>query len=146
MISEKISKDLKKSSWIRLMFEEGEKLTQKYGRENVYDFSLGNPNDNPPQGVLDSIVSVASAQIKGKHGYMSNAGYVDTRENISAYINATKGSKLTANHIIMTVGAAGGLNVTLKTLLDPGDEVIVFSPYFVEYLFYISNHGGKPVV
>ena len=83
MISEKISKDLQKSSWIRLMFEEGEKLAQKYGRENVYDFSLGNPNDSPPKGVLESIVSVAAAQIKGKHGYMNNAGYGDTRESIS---------------------------------------------------------------
>ncbi len=146
MLSKKISNDLKKSSWIRLMFEEGNKLAAKYGRENVYDFSLGNPTDEPPKGVKDAILATATMEAANKHGYMSNAGYARVRQRIADYINDTKGSKLTDNHVIMTCGAAGALNVSLKALLDPGDEVIVFSPYFVEYLFYIENHGGKAVI
>jgi aspartate aminotransferase len=146
MISEKIAQDLGKSSWIRKMFEEGERLSAIYGRENVFDFSLGNPVDEPPLSVKNAILEDAQSVAGGKHGYMNNAGYADSRKKIASYINSTKGSSLTEKHIIMTCGAAGGLNVALKTLLDPGDEVIVFSPYFVEYMFYIGNHGGIPVI
>ena len=146
MLSGKISNDLRKSSFIRKMFEEGNKLAAKYGRQNVFDFSLGNPTDDPPKGVKDAILTIASLETTNKHGYMSNAGYARVRQRIADYINDTKGSNLSANHIIMTCGAAGALNVSLKALLDPGDEVIVFSPYFVEYLFYIDNHGGKAVI
>lgn len=146
MLSQKISNDLKKSSWIRLMFEEGNRLAEMYGRENVYDFSLGNPTDEAPKGVKESILSAAALKTANKHGYMSNSGYADSRQKIADYINDKKGSKLDGNNIIMTCGAAGGLNVALKALLDPGDEVVVFSPYFVEYLFYIDNHGGKAVI
>ncbi len=146
MISQKIEGNLKKSSWIRAMFEEGEKLRKKYGSKNVFDFSIGNPEIEPPRAVLDKIIEAASDKANGKHRYMSNAGYDYTREKLAGYINSTKGSNLTKSHVVMTCGAAGGLNAILKTILNPGDEVIVFSPYFVEYLFYIDNHGGNPVI
>lgn len=146
MISNKIEQALSKSSWIRKMFEEGERLSAIYGRENVFDFSLGNPVDEPPLSVKNAILQDAQSVVRAKHGYMNNAGYADSRNKIASYINKTKGSSLTEKLIVMTCGAAGGLNVALKTLLDPGDEVIVFSPYFVEYMFYIGNHGGVPVI
>lgn len=146
MISSKIADNLKKSSWIRAMFEEGAKLKSKYGSKNVFDFSIGNPEFEPPAAVADSIIKTASDDNPGSHRYMSNAGYDKTRSSIAEYINSTKGSNLDASHVVMTCGAAGGLNVVLKTILNPGDEVIVFSPYFVEYLFYIDNHRGRNVV
>ncbi|HOJ11252.1 MAG TPA: pyridoxal phosphate-dependent aminotransferase [Clostridiales bacterium] len=146
MISEKIAHNLGSSSWIRAMFEEGEKLRKIYGPDKVYDFSIGNPETEPPAGVKKALESIVSGNKTGVHRYMSNAGYPDVREKVAQYINKEKGSSLTADNIIMTCGAAGALNVVLKTILNPGEEVIVFSPYFVEYLFYIDNHGGKPVV
>lgn len=146
MISQKIAADLQNSSWIRAMFEEGEKLAKIYGRENVYDFSLGNPFAEPPQEVLDSLKKYVNGPEKGIHRYMSNAGYPEVREKIARSLQMESGIDLTFEHIIMTVGAAGGLNVVLKALLNPGEEVIVFSPYFVEYNFYADNHGGKTVI
>ena len=146
MIADKISSNLKKSSWIRAMFDEGMKLRAIYGAENVYDFSLGNPETEPPAGVTKTLEEMVTGREPGIHRYMSNAGYESTRKSIADYLNKHKGSNLIPSHVVMTAGAAGALNVVLKTILNPGDEVIVFSPYFVEYLFYIDNHGGKPVV
>ncbi len=146
MISSKIADNLKKSSWIRAMFEEGARLKSKYGIQNVFDFSIGNPEFEPPAAVAETIIKTASEDNSGSHRYMSNAGYEKTRSSMAEYINSTKDSNLTSSHVVMTCGAAGGLNVVLKTILNPGDEVIVFSPYFVEYLFYIDNHGGRTVV
>ncbi len=143
MISDKIKKSLENSSVIRKMFEEGIRLSKLYGAENVFDFSLGNPDIPPPEKLIDALKEYAGEE--GIHRYMPNAGFVDVREKI-AQKASLRGKKLTSSHIIMTVGAAGGLNVCLKALLDEDDEVIVLAPYFVEYNFYITNHGGKPVI
>lgn len=146
MISNKIAENLKNSSWIRAMFEEGEKLRKLYGADKVYDFSLGNPDPEPPKAVEDALKRLISDEKPGKHGYMNNAGYVDVRSKISEHLNKENGTTLTYEQIVMSCGAGGALNVVLKTILNPGEEVIVFSPYFVEYGFYIDNHGGKAVI
>lgn len=142
MISERVKQNLKSSSIIRAMFEEGQTLRVQFGAENVYDFSLGNPDPPPPEQVQQALAALVAGNLPGLHGYMSNAGYADVRAKIAARLNQTDGTALSERHIVMTVGAGGGLNVALKALLDPGDEVIVFAPYFVEYRFYIENHGG----
>lgn len=146
MLSKNIYEKLAKSSWIRAMFEEGEKLRKIHGADKVYDFSLGNPDYEPPFEVKAALKSYANSEKPGLHRYMSNAGYPDVREKIAAKLNDECGISLSQNHIIMTTGAAGGLNVVLKSILNPDDEVVVLAPFFVEYLFYIENHGGKPVV
>ena len=146
MLSQNIYNKINKSSWIRAMFEEGAKLRKIHGAENVYDFSLGNPDYEPPVEVKNAIKKYTSGDYAGLHRYMSNAGHPEVREKIAKKTSEDSGLSVTQNHIIMTCGAAGGLNVVLKSILNPGDEVIVFSPYFVEYLFYIENCDGKPVV
>ena len=146
MLSQNIHDKIAKSSWIRAMFEEGARLRQIHGADKVYDFSLGNPDYEPPAEVQTALRKYANGDEPGKHRYMSNAGYPDVREKIAQQISAESGLELNQNHIIMASGAAGGLNVVLKSILNPGDEVIVLAPFFVEYLFYIENHGGKPVV
>jgi len=146
VISEKIAKSVQGSSWIRAMFEEGEKLAKIHGRDKVYDFSIGNPFAEPPTEVIQALQKYVSGEHKGIHRYMSNAGYPDVREKIAKYLQQESGIELTAENIVMTVGAAGGLNVVFKTLLNPGDEVVVFAPYFVEYNSYVDNHGGKTVI
>lgn len=128
------------------MFEEGERLAKIYGRENVYDFSLGNPFSEPPEEVTATLKKYVSGEIKGIHKYMNNAGYPDVREKIAAVLQKESKIELSLDNIVMTVGAAGGLNIVLKALLNPGDEVIIFAPYFVEYIFHTDNHGGKTVV
>lgn len=145
VFSLKVTENLKNASWIRAMFEEGERLAKLYGRENVYDFSLGNPFSEPPTEVTVALKKYVSGDIKGIHKYMNNAGYPDVREKIAAMLQKESQIALSLDNIVMTVGAAGGLNVVLKALLNPGDEVIIFAPYFVEYLFYTDNHGGKTV-
>lgn len=146
MLSQNIQDKISKSSWIRAMFEQGEKLRKIHGPEKVYDFSLGNPDYEPPQEVQDSLVKYVTGETAGLHKYMNNAGYPDIREKIAKKASEESGLPLTGNHIIMTCGAAGGLNVVLKSILNPGDEVIALAPYFVEYGFYAENHGGKLVV
>jgi aspartate aminotransferase len=146
MFSDKIVQNLSKSSWIRAMFEEGEKLRKIYGADKVYDFSLGNPDSEPPLAVLNSIAKHAGVVSNGIHKYMPNAGYNDVREKIAFYVNEETGVNFTASNIVMTCGAAGGLNTVLKAILNPSDEVIVLAPFFVEYLSYIDNHGGIGVV
>ena len=146
MLAEYISEKMSGSSWIRAMFEEGEKLRKIYGADKVYDFSLGNPDLEPPEGVKKALIRLAESEEPNLHKYMSNAGFPDVRAKVAAHIRRETGIPLSGKHIIMTCGAAGGLNVVLKTILNPGEEVIVFSPFFVEYLAYIENHGGKPVL
>lgn len=133
---------MKSSSWIRAMFEEGETLKKKYGADNIYDFSLGNPVTEPPDALKEELVRIASSKAKGMHRYMTNSGYENVRDEIAAYHKEVTGLPITRDHIVMTVGAAGGLNVVFKSILDPGDEVIVPCPFFVEFMFYISNHNG----
>lgn len=146
MVSEKIIDNLKKSSWIRAMFEEGEKLRKKHGADNVYDFSLGNPDTEPPDKVKEALKKAVLADIPKMHGYMSNAGYMDVRAAVAAHLRKTTGMPVEAGHVVMECGAGGAMNVVLKTLLNQGEEVIVIAPYFAEYLFYIDNHGGKAVI
>jgi aspartate aminotransferase len=147
MIAKKMKDAVQNSSTIRAMFEEGNKMRALYGAENVYDFSLGNPNTPPPQEINRIIGDILENEPPTfVHGYMSNAGYEDVRGAIAKSINRKFNTGFGAENIIMTTGAAGGLNVVLKTLLDPEDEVVVFAPYFVEYRAYAENYGGKLVV
>lgn len=144
MLSETMRNGLKSASMIRKMFEEGNRLKSLYGAENVYDFSLGNPDADPPKQVLETMKKLIDEP--GIHKYMPNAGWPDVRATLAERLKSESGVKFTADNIIMTVGAAGALNTILHTILDPGDEVIVLSPYFVEYLTYIKNHNGIPVI
>ena len=146
MISRKISVKIGQGSMIRKMFEEGNRLKAILGADRVFDFSLGNPDLEPPQVVRDAIRDLAADTAPGTHGYMSNNGYQSTRTAVARYYTRKSGLEITADHVCMTVGAAGGLNIMLKALLDPGDEVLVLAPFFFEYLSYIDNHGGVPVV
>jgi len=131
------------SSVIRAMFEEGNKMAKMYGAENVYDFSLGNPSVEPPKAVGEAMRYILQEEKPNLvHGYMNNAGYEDVRDAIANSINQKFDTSFNANNILMTVGAAGGLNVILKTFLDPEDEVVVFAPFFGEYANYIKNYGG----
>jgi aspartate aminotransferase len=144
-IAKKISGFIEKASWIRKMFEEGERLRKIHGADKVYDFTLGNPNLEPPKQYDEEFRQLAEHPIPGMHRYMSNAGYEETRKAIAAILVEHSGMPVTEGHVIMTCGASGALNVTLKTILNPGEEVIILTPYFVEYKFYIDNHGGVPV-
>lgn len=147
MISNKMEKLVKNSSVIRAMFEEGKKLSAKYGEENVFDYSLGNPNVEPPKEIKQAIIDIINEEPENLvHGYMSNSGYEDVRENIAEFINKKNNVNLTKDNIVMTCGAAGGLNIILKTLLNPEDEVIVIAPFFGEYENYVNNFDGKLVV
>lgn len=137
---------MKDSSWIRKMFEEGIILREKYGAENVFDLSLGNPNAEPPDKLKSVMNSIISNPDKGLHRYMPNAGFPDTRKSISNTLNSETNLPFTEEEIIMTCGAAGAINVFLKSILDQDDEVIILSPYFAEYLFYIKNHNGIPII
>lgn len=142
VVSKRLSELMKDSSWIRAMFEEGLKLKERYGEENVFDFTLGNPVTEPPCELKREIVRIVSSGMKGLHRYMPNNGYEDVRREIAKLYRESTGLPFTEDHIIMTVGAAGGMNVILKSILDPYDEVIVPSPFFIEFKFYIDNHGG----
>ena len=144
MIAEKMQNMVKNSSAIRAMFEEGNRLAKIYGAENVFDFSLGNPNVPAPQAVKDAIIEILNEEDPvALHGYTnSNAGYEDVREAVAASLNERFQTAFAGKNIVMTVGAAGGLNVALKILLNPGDEVITFAPYFGEYRSYTANFDG----
>ena len=141
-IAKKIEATLSESSWIRKMFEEGARLRAEHGAGNVYDFSLGNPNLKPPKKFRDSLIDTANSTVKGNHAYMPNVGFPYVRKSVAANVSVEQQAEVSEKEIIMTCGAAGALNVILKTILDPGDEVITPSPYFVEYKFYADNHGG----
>ena len=142
-IAQKIEEFMARSSWIRKMFEEGARLKAIHGADNVYDFSLGNPNIDPPKAFKKKLKELAAAPENGTHAYMPNPGYPSVRKAVAAYVSSEQQVDITGNEILMTCGAAGGMNVILKTLLDPGDEVVALAPYFVEYGFYVDNHGGK---
>ena len=146
MIAKKMVKYVEGSSVIRAMFEEGKKMAAKYGAENVYDFSLGNPSTLPPKEVNEAIIDIASNEDPNRlHGYMNNSGFEDVREAIAQSLNKRFDTHFSQKNILMTVGAAGGLNVILKSIIDPEDEVIAFAPYFGEYNNYVANFDGKIV-
>lgn len=144
MIAEKMKGMVAGSSAIRAMFEEGTRMAEQFGAENVYDFSLGNPNVPAPASVKKAIMELLEEEDPVVlHGYTnSNSGYADVRETVAASLNRRFGTSFEGKNIIMTVGAAGGLNVILKTLINPGDEVITFAPYFGEYRSYVNNYDG----
>ena len=142
-ISKQIKGWMKQSSWIRKMFEKGTALKARYGEENVYDFSLGNPDLEPPFIFSEKLKNVVDEKKVGKHGYMPNAGYPETRKAVADYLSKKHQVDISKEQVVMTCGAGGGLNVVLKTLLNPGEEIVIIVPYFVEYLFYVSNHGGS---
>jgi aspartate aminotransferase len=142
-ISKKVKTALNGASWVRRMFEEGEELKRLYGEENIFDFSLGNPNLEPPASLKKALKALADCPIPGMHRYMPNCGYSDTRCAIAEFLSEESGLPFDEKHVVMTVGAAGGLNVVLKAILDEGDQVIVPSPYFMEFKFYIGNCGGE---
>ena len=144
MISKKMTPMIQNNSAIRMMFEEGNRLARLYGRDNVFDFSLGNPSVPAPGEVKEAILDILEQEDSlFVHGYMSNAGYEDVREAVAASLNRRFGTRFHKGNILMTVGAASGLNVILKTILDPGDEVVTFAPYFVEYGSYVRNYDGE---
>ncbi len=141
-ISTKIKGAIEKSSFIRKMFEEGTRLKAEHGAEKVFDFSLGNPYLAPPAAFKEALIKVAQSSGEGFHSYMPNTGYPFVRKAVAGFVSDQQGVSLSEADIVMTCGAAGALNIVLKTLMDPGDEVICPAPYFVEYNFYADNHGG----
>lgn len=143
-VAKKIQSSIKNSSLIRKMFEEGARMKAELGEDNVFDFSLGNPNLEPPSRFKDVLLDLINDPAPGRHGYMPNAGYFETRQAVADFLSRNNMAKFASEDVIMTTGAGGALNVILKTILDPGDEVIIPSPYFVEYNFYLDNHQGSP--
>jgi aspartate aminotransferase len=145
-ISRKISEAMEGGSWIRRMFEAGIALKQQYGDDKVFDLSLGNPVTDPPEEFRQGLLRLAEQPSPGMHRYMPNAGYPDTREAVAAQLREETGLPFTMGEVVMTCGAAAGMNIVLKTILEPGDEVIVLAPYFVEYCYYTDNCGGVPKI
>ncbi len=141
-VAKKMLHFMESSSWIRKMFEEGARLKQIHGADKVFDFSLGNPNVPPPEIVKQKLLELVEKDEPGIHSYMPNAGLYETRCALSSFLCEDYCISVAADHIIATCGAAGALNIIFKALLDPGDEVLVPRPYFVEYAFYADNHGG----
>jgi aspartate aminotransferase len=144
-ISRAIAEQMEGTSWIRRMFEIGVRLRQERGPENVFDYTLGNPDVEPPAAVTEALRRVAAEERPLSHGYMPNAGFPDVRAAIARGLAERSGTSVTGEDVIMTVGAAGAINTVLKSILDSGDEAIVLKPYFPEYRFYIENHGGRVV-
>ena len=144
-VAKTIAKQLENASWIRRRFEEGVRLKRERGADAIYDYSLGNPDVEPPPGVLDALRRVVAGNRTGSHSYMPNPGYSEVREAVAKKLRRETGLDCTAEDVFMTVGSAGACNVILKSILDPGDEVIVLMPFFPEYQFYIANHGGSMV-
>ena len=139
-IAKKIENFMSQSSWIRKMFEDGIKLKKEYGAENVFDFSLGNPNVLPPSSFKKALAE--TVQKTKEHGYMPNAGYLETREAVASFLTKENNLKIPASNVVMTCGAGGALNVVFKSILNPDDEVITVAPFFVEYRFYVDNYNG----
>jgi aspartate aminotransferase len=145
LVAQGIREKLERSSWIRRMFEEGARLRRERGADNVFDFTLGNPDVEPPASVIAALRRAVDDGSPGCHGYMPNAGLADARAAVAGKLTRETGLVFSVDDVVMTVGSAGACNVILKAILDPGDEVIAFVPFFSEYEFYIGNHGGKVV-
>ncbi|NOQ46168.1 MAG: pyridoxal phosphate-dependent aminotransferase [Desulfobulbaceae bacterium] len=145
-VAKKMQIFAEKSSWIRKMFEEGARMKAEFGAENVFDFSLGNPDVPPPPKFSEVLKDLAENDKPGVHAYMPNGGYPYVREALAARMSLEQDVTLDQGDVLMTCGAAGALNVVMKALLDPGDEVVILSPFFVEYNFYVDNHGGTTTV
>lgn len=145
IVSQSLQQSMERASWIRRMFEEGARLKAEHGEDQVHDFSLGNPILEPPPGVHAALRELLEQAPAGMHRYPPNAGLVSAREFVAGELREATGQDYGPQHVVMTCGAAGGLNIALKALLNPGDEVVTFAPYFVEYGFYAANHGGTLV-
>ena len=145
-ISRKLKKQMAEGGWIRKMFEEGIALKKKFGEANVFDFSLGNPIIEPPQEFHRELHKWVDEPTAGMHRYMPNAGYPETRAAVAKYLASQTGLPFSSGDVVMTCGAAGGLNVALKTIVEAGDEVVIFAPYFAEYVYYIDNAQAVPVI
>lgn len=145
-IGKHVAEQMEHASWIRRMFEIGARLKRERGEENVFDFTLGNPDGEPPQELIEILRRVVGKNQPRSHAYMPNAGFMPVREVIARQLSRQTGLDYKADHIFMTVGASGAINVVLKSLLDPGDEVLVLAPFFPEYQFYIENHAGRMVL
>lgn len=143
-ISDYVRARMEAGSWIRRMFEAGQDLKARHGEEAVFDLSLGNPILEPPQAFFDCLRRLSERRGKGDHRYMPNAGYPEVRERVARHLVANGVLPTDAGRVVMTVGAGGGLNIVLRTILNPGDEVILLAPFFVEYVYYAENHGGIP--
>lgn len=142
LVSRQIARELDSASWIRRMFEEGERQRRERGEENVFDFSLGNPHLEPPQELVARLRDLAEHPRPGMHRYMSNPGFPAVREKVAERVSRWEGRSVPSSHIIMTAGAACGLSVVFRSLLDPGDRVLAFSPFFPEYRFYAMHAGA----
>jgi aspartate aminotransferase len=145
IVSKAVSENLAKASWIRRMFEEGARLMRERGADKIFDFTLGNPEIEPPPAVLAAARRVLDRDARHLHAYMPNAGHPEVRAAVARRLAASTGLPYTADHVLMTVGAGAALNTVLKALLDPGDEVLTVAPFFAEYVFYVENHGGRLV-
>ena len=145
-ISSNVRRAMEQGSWIRRMFEAGIALRAQYGADQVFDLSLGNPVVEPPEQFKQELARLAQSTAPGMHRYMPNAGYPKTRQAVAETLAQETGLSFTLNQVVMACGAAGAANVVLRTILNPGDEVIILAPYFVEYVYYIDNHGGVPVI
>lgn len=143
VVAPHIRDSIANSSFIRRMFEEGIKMKAQFGADNVYDFSIGNPDLEPPRKVKETLAKLAASETKGLHGYMPNAGYPETRAAMARKVSREQGVAIDYTHIVMSVGAAGAMNAVFKAILSPGDEVLVPSPFFVDYVQYARNHGGS---
>ncbi|MFW2489285.1 pyridoxal phosphate-dependent aminotransferase [Clostridium chromiireducens] len=143
MISNRLKSLISNSTTIRAMFEEGKRLSKIHGEENVFDFSIGNPNVEPPENIKEVIIDILNEESPNfVHGYMHNSGYEDVRDTISTFLNKKYNLSLTGKNLVMTCGAAGGLNIIFESILNPGDEIITFSPYFGEYKNYVETFHG----
>ncbi len=145
IIAKKVNDCIENASWIRRMFEEGTALRLEHGDDKVFDFTLGNPTTEPPAALKEELKRLADFPVPGMHRYMNNAGYEETRSAVAEVIAETCSQPVEAAHVVMTCGAGAAMNICLKTILNPGDEVIILTPFFVEYKFYIDNQGGVAV-
>jgi aspartate aminotransferase len=141
-VSQKIKTAMERGSWIRRMFEEGAELKARLGVDQICDFTLGNPDLEPPARFKEALVEAARDPSPGLHSYMTNAGLLNARQALAGHLSSMYHQDFEAGDLVLTCGAAGALNVVFKAILDPGDEVVVLAPYFPEYLFYADNHGG----
>lgn len=145
-VAQTVTAQMERASWIRRMFEIGLELRKERGAENVFDYTLGNPDVEPPEEVIDALRRVVSENRPRSHGYMPNAGFPEVRSAIAHHLTGRTGVEFSNEDVLMTTGAAGAINIVLKSILDPGDEVILLNPFFPEYRFYVENHGGRVVV
>ncbi len=144
-VSRRILVSMENSSWVRRIFEVGAALKAEHGADRVCDFSLGNPDVEPPPAFQEALDRVVAERVPHKHAYMPNPGYADVRARIAEQVSREQGVAVTGDHVVMSCGASGAMNCALRTILDPGDEVLVSAPCFMEYGSYVDNHGGTLV-